>query len=140
MRTFFYRAGHVPVGADQVAHVEITREIARRFNHIYGREPGFEELAESACDKMGKKGAKLYRSLRRAYLENGDQESLQRAQALVKDQQNITLADRERLIGYLEGSGKVFTRASGTPHRSRQDAGARWSKDVEILWKYYRFA
>ena len=46
-------------GADQVAHVEITREIARRFNHIYGREPGFEELAESACDKMGKKGAKL---------------------------------------------------------------------------------
>ena len=87
-----YRAGHVPVGADQVAHVEITREIARRFNHIYGREPGFEELAETACDKMGKKGAKLYRSLRRAYLENGDQESLQRAQALVKDQQNITLA------------------------------------------------
>ena len=62
------------MGADQVAHVEITREIARRFNHIYGREPGFEELAETACDKMGKKGAKLYRSLRRAYLENGDQE------------------------------------------------------------------
>lgn len=103
-----YRAGHVPVGADQVAHVEITREIARRFNHIYGREPGFEELAESACNKMGKKGAKLYRSLRKAYLEHGDQESLQRAQALVKEQQNITLADRERLIGYLEGSGKVI--------------------------------
>jgi len=103
-----YRAGHVPVGADQVAHVEITREIARRFNHIYGREPDFEELAESACDKMGKKGAKLYRSLRKAYLENGDQEALQRAQALVKDQQNITLADRERLIGYLEGTGKMI--------------------------------
>lgn len=33
-----YRAGKVPVGADQVSHVEITREIARRFNHIYGRE------------------------------------------------------------------------------------------------------
>ena len=103
-----YRAGYVPVGADQVAHVEITREIARRFNHIYGREPDFEELAESACNKMGKKGAKLYRSLRKAYLENGDQEALQRAQALVKDQQNITLADRERLIGYLEGTGKVI--------------------------------
>ena len=96
------------MGADQVAHVEITREIARRFNHIYGREPDFEELAESACDKMGKKGAKLYRSLRKTYLENGDQEALQRAQALVKDQQNITLADRERLIGYLEGTGKVI--------------------------------
>ena len=91
-----------------MAHVEITREIARRFNHIYGREPDFKELAESACDKMGKKGAKLYRSLRKAYLESGDQEALQRAQALVKDQQNITLADRERLIGYLEGTGKVI--------------------------------
>ena len=103
-----YRAGYVPVGADQVAHVEITREIARRFNHIYGRESDFEELAELACDKMGKKGAKLYRALRKSYLEHGDQESLLRAQALVKEQQNITLADRERLIGYLEGTGKVI--------------------------------
>ena len=94
-----YRAGQVPVGADQVAHVEITREIARRFNHIYGREPDFEELAESACDKMGKKGAKLYRSLRKAYLENGDQEGLQRAQALVKEQQNIEqMLDKSALI------------------------------------------
>ena len=103
-----YRAGYVPVGADQVAHVEITREIARRFNHIYGRESDFEELAELACDKMGKKGAKLYRALRKSYLEHGDEESLLRAQALVKEQQNITLADRERLIGYLEGTGKVI--------------------------------
>ena len=93
------------MGADQVAHVEITREIARRFNHIYGREPGFEELVESACDKMGKKGAKLYRSLRRAYLEMATKRVCN-AQALVKDQQNITLADRERLIGYLEGWAK----------------------------------
>jgi tryptophanyl-tRNA synthetase len=103
-----YRAGNVPVGADQVAHIEITREIARRFNHIYGREPDFEELAEAACHKMGKKDAKLYRALRKAYLQGGDQECLERAQALVKNQQNITLADRERLIGYLEGTGKVI--------------------------------
>ena len=50
-----YRAANVPVGADQVAHVEVTREIARRFNHIYGREPGFEQHAEAAVKKMGKK-------------------------------------------------------------------------------------
>ena len=50
-----YRAGWVPVGADQVAHVELTREVARRFNHVYGREPGFEEHAEAAIKKMGKK-------------------------------------------------------------------------------------
>jgi tryptophanyl-tRNA synthetase len=55
-----YRAGLVPVGADQVAHVEITREVARRFNHLYGREPGFEEAVEAAITKMGKKAAKVY--------------------------------------------------------------------------------
>ncbi|MGA1206469.1 MAG: tryptophan--tRNA ligase [Litorivicinaceae bacterium] len=103
-----YRAGLVPVGADQVAHVEITREIARRFNHLYGREVDFAELAEGAIDKMGKKAAKLYRSLRKGYLEAGDQDALETARALVKEQQNITLADRERLMGYLEGTGKVI--------------------------------
>jgi len=103
-----YRAGLVPVGADPVAHVEITREIARRFNHLYGREVDFAELAEAAIDKMGNKAAKLYRSLRKKYLEAGDQDSLDTARALVKEQQNITLADRERLMGYLEGTGKVI--------------------------------
>lgn len=103
-----YRAGLVPVGADQVAHVEITREVARRFNHIYGREPGFEENAEAAVKKMGKKAAKLYKTLRNRYTEQGDQEALETAQALLKEQQNITMADKERLFGYLEGSGKVI--------------------------------
>ena len=62
-----YRAGRVPVGADQVSHIEFTREMARRFNHIYGREPGFEEQAEAAITKMGKKNAKLYRALKRRF-------------------------------------------------------------------------
>lgn len=103
-----YRAGQVPVGADQVAHVELTREVARRFNHLYGREPGFEENAEAAVKKMGKKAARLYQSLRIAYQEKGDHDALGRAQALIKEQQNISLGDRERLFGYLEGSGKMI--------------------------------
>ena len=103
-----YRAGSVPVGADQVAHVELTREVARRFNHLYGREPDLAQLAEEAVKKMGKKGAKLYSSLRKSYQEEGDQEALLKAQALLKEQQNITLGDRERLFGYIEGSGKMI--------------------------------
>lgn len=103
-----YRAGLVPVGADQVAHVEITREVARRFNHLYGREPGFEEAVEVAVTRMGKKAAKLYADLRRRYQESGDTEALATAQALVRDQQNITLGDKERLLGSLEGSGKII--------------------------------
>lgn len=103
-----YKAGKVPVGADQVPHVEMTREIARRFNHIYGRDAGFEELAEEAIKKLGRKNAKLYRDLRRDYMEQGNQESLDTAVALVSDQQNIPLGDRDRLFGYLEGGGKVI--------------------------------
>jgi tryptophanyl-tRNA synthetase len=102
-----YRAGHVPVGADQVAHVELTREVARRFNHIYGREPGFEQNAEAAVKKMGKKAGRLYSELRRNYLTNGDAEALARARALLAEQQNLSIGDRERLFGYLEGSGRI---------------------------------
>jgi tryptophanyl-tRNA synthetase len=103
-----YRAGLVPVGADQVAHVELTREVARRFNHLYGKEPDFEESAKAAIAKMGRKVGKLYEELRRKYQEQGDQEALERAQALLKEQQNITVGDRERLFGYIEGGGKII--------------------------------
>ncbi|OOG25944.1 tryptophan--tRNA ligase [Thioalkalivibrio denitrificans] len=103
-----YKAGLVPVGEDQVAHIEMTREIARRFNHLYGREPGFEEKAEAAVDKMGKKNARLYRDLRRRYQEQGDDQALDVARAMLETQQNISLGDRERLFGYLEGSGKII--------------------------------
>ncbi|MEW6647242.1 MAG: tryptophan--tRNA ligase [Pseudomonadota bacterium] len=103
-----YRAGLVPVGEDQVAHVEITREVARRFNHIYGREPDFEARAEAAVKKMGKKNAKLYHDLRKRYTEQGDHEALATGRALLESQQNITLADRERLFGYLDGAGRTI--------------------------------
>ena len=103
-----YKAGLVPVGEDQVSHVEITREVARRFNHIYGREPGFEEIAEQAIKKMGKKSAKLYHRYRKSYTEQGDQSALEAAKALLESQQNITVNDRDRLLGYLEGSGRVI--------------------------------
>ncbi len=103
-----YRATSVPVGEDQVAHVEITREIARRFNHMFGREPDFGDKARDAARKMGKKNNRMYMDLRRKYQEQGDQEALEVAKALVEGQQNITLADRERLLGYLDGSGVVI--------------------------------
>ncbi len=103
-----YRAAMVPVGEDQVAHVELTREVARRFNHLYGQEPGFADKAEAAVRKMGKKSARLYHDLRKRYQEQGDHEALATAQALLEDQQNITLGDRERLFGYLEGVSRII--------------------------------
>jgi len=132
-----YKAGLVPVGEDQVAHVEFTREVARRFNYVYGREPGFEEKAELAVNKMGKKQAKLYRQLRKAYQETGDDESLVKAKALLGEQQNITLGDRERLLGYIEGLGKIIliepeallTKASKMPGLD----GQKMSKSYENM-------
>ena len=103
-----YRAGNVPVGEDQVSHVELAREVARRFNFLYGRETGFEEKAEAAAKKMGKKNNRLYHQLRRSYQEQGDTMALEKARALLESQQNITIGDRERLYGYLEGGGKVI--------------------------------
>ena len=132
-----YKAGLVPVGEDQVAHVEFTREVARRFNYVYGREPGFEEKAESAVNKIGKKQAKLYRQLRKTYQETGDDESLVKAKALLGEQQNITLGDRERLLGYIEGLGKIIliepeallTKASKMPGLD----GQKMSKSYENM-------
>lgn len=135
-----YRAGFVPVGADQVAHVELTREVARRFNHIYGREPGFEENAQAAIRKMGKKAARLYSNLRKAYQEQGDHDALETAQALLKEQQNITIGDRERLFGYLEGSGKMIlaepqsllTKASKMPGLDGQKMSKSYDNTISL--------
>ena len=103
-----YKANYVPVGEDQSSHVEFAREVARRFNYLYGREPGFEEKAETAVKKMGKKSARLYQELRRSYQEQGDGQALEKAKALIETQQNVSIGDRERLLGYLEGGGKMI--------------------------------
>jgi tryptophanyl-tRNA synthetase len=135
-----YKAGLVPVGEDQVAHVELTREIARRFNHIYGREPGFEEKAEQAKRKMGKKNAKMFDRLRRSYIEQGDQEALEVARALLESQGNITMSDRERLLGYLEGGGRVIlpepqpllTKASKMPGLDGQKMSKSYGNTIAL--------
>ncbi|WP_082863171.1 MULTISPECIES: tryptophan--tRNA ligase [unclassified Oleiphilus] len=135
-----YRAGLVPVGADQVAHVELTREVARRFNHLYGKDPGFEEQAEAAIVKMGKKSAKLYRNLQKRFQEQGDDEALETARALIRDQQNITISDRERLFGYIEGGGKVvlpepqalLTKASKMPGLDGQKMSKSYGNTIAL--------
>ncbi|MEO1889559.1 MAG: tryptophan--tRNA ligase [Cycloclasticus sp.] len=135
-----YKAGLVPVGADQVAHVELTREVARRFNYLYGREPDFEQKAEAAIKKMGKKNAKMFNKLRTAYQESGDQEALGVARALLEAQQNITVGDKERLFGYLEGSGRIIlpepqallTKASKMPGLDGQKMSKSYNNTIAL--------
>ena len=103
-----YRASMVPVGEDQVPHIEMMREIARRFNYLYGREKDFDEKAREAVKKLGTKRAKLYNELRTKYQEQGKDDALEQAKAMLDDAQNLSMIDRERLFGYLEGSRKLI--------------------------------
>ncbi|MEZ7911832.1 MAG: tryptophan--tRNA ligase [Propionivibrio sp.] len=103
-----YRADKVPVGEDQIPHVEITRELARRFNHMYGREPGFEEKAKEAVKKLGSKNARFFEELRKAYQQDGNADAVARGKEVIAAAQSLSAADRERLLGHLEGTGKMI--------------------------------
>jgi len=103
-----YRADKVPVGEDQIPHVEFTRELARRFNHMYGREPGFEDKAHEAVKKLGSKKARLYDQWRVRFQQNGDKEAVEQAKAMLNEIQHLSAVDRERLFGFLEGTGKMI--------------------------------
>jgi len=135
-----YRANQVPVGEDQIPHVEFTREIARRFNHIYGKEVGFEEKAEAAIKKLGGKKAKLYIELRNRFQEQGDAEALESAKSLLDEQQSLALGDRERLFGYLEGGGKMIlsepqamlTKASKMPGLDGQKMSKSYNNTISL--------
>jgi tryptophanyl-tRNA synthetase len=135
-----YRANLVPVGEDQAPHLEFTREISRRFNHIYGKEPGFEEKAEAAVKKLGSKKSKLYTELRTLYQEQGDENALEEARSLLNEQQNLSLGDRERLFGYLEGGGKMIltepetllTEASRMPGLDGQKMSKSYNNTISL--------
>src|SRR5690606_21010046 len=127
-----YKPAYVPVGEDQIAHVEITREIARRFNHVYGREPDFEAKVERAIKSLGSKNGRQYKSLRKFYQEKGDEVAITRAHELLSGTPHLTLADRERLMGYLEGTGRTIliepeVRLTATPKVTGLD-GRKMSK------------
>lgn len=103
-----YKPKYVPVGEDQVAHIEITREIARRFNHLFGQEVDFQKHAEDAMTRLGPKNSKLFAQLVNRYREKGDVEALQEGKALLDTAANLSMGDRERLEGYVSGSGKMI--------------------------------
>jgi tryptophanyl-tRNA synthetase len=127
-----YRASKVPVGEDQVPHVEMMRELARRFNHLYGKEKGFEEKAREAVRKLGGKAAKIYNELRHQYQEQGSREALAQAKAMLEQAGSLSASERELLHAYFEGTSKkilaepqaLLTEASRLPGLD----GAKMSK------------
>ncbi|HEY0858167.1 MAG TPA: tryptophan--tRNA ligase [Albitalea sp.] len=107
-----YKAACVPVGEDQASHVELTREVARRFNHLYGRLPGFEQKVAAAIAKLSKDDARYLEKQRREYQEAGKAEALAKGEALVNRAAGAaagwTAEDTELLLGHVKGTGKTI--------------------------------
>jgi tryptophanyl-tRNA synthetase len=100
-----YRATLVPVGEDQAPHVEMMREIAKRFNHLYGKERGFEDKALAAIKALGSDNARRFKQVRKYYQETGKAEAQLEAQTIIANSA-LSADDKLRLIGYLSGQGK----------------------------------
>ena len=105
-----YKANFVPVGEDQSSHVELTREVARRFNNLYGRASDAEVRIAAALLKMGKDDARYFEKQRKAFGETGSPEALAKGEGMVK--KAVAAAadwnndDTELLLGHLKGAGK----------------------------------
>jgi len=99
-----YRAAWVPVGEDQVPHIELTRELARRFNNLFGSDPDFEAKAQAAIRRLGNKRGTIYTDLRTRFQQQGDAQALEQARSLIEGTQSLSSEERERLLGYIAGS------------------------------------
>ena len=103
-----YKAKYVPVGEDQASHVELTREAARRFNHLYGREIHYEEKIQASLAKLPKDSIKRFEKSRKQFQETGDTKALEGAMGYIASAPELDSHDRERLEGYFRGTGKVI--------------------------------
>ena len=102
-----YKARWVPVGEDQASHVELTREAARRFNHLYGREPNFDALVQACLAKLPKDSVKRFEKSRKQFQETGDAKAMEGAMGFLAQAPELDAKDRERLEGYFKGTGKA---------------------------------
>jgi tryptophanyl-tRNA synthetase len=107
-----YKASYVPVGEDQASHVELTREVARRFNHLYGRGAAFEAGVAAALAKLPKDDARYFEKQRKAFGESGAAEALAKGEGIVRKAAAGVAgwagAETELLLGHLRGSGKTI--------------------------------
>lgn len=90
-----YKATRVPVGHDQLPHLEITREIARRFNHLYGAVfPEPEALLTETPKLPGLDGRKMSKSYNNSiYLSDNAEATAKMVMSMVTDTNRVRRAD-----------------------------------------------
>ena len=129
-----YRAAFVPVGEDQSSHVELTREVARRFNHLYGREPNFDELARNVVKKLGKDARATFEAARKTFQEEGGAEALQKgAPCVARARRSAPATASDSTPGHLRHRQDDPARAAGAAHRGAQAARPRRHEDEQEL-------
>jgi tryptophanyl-tRNA synthetase len=90
-----YKANGVPVGIDQVPHVEITREIARRFNYLYGDVfPEPDAILTETPKILGADRRKMSKSYNNAiYLSDSPDQTSTRVAQMITDPQRARRSD-----------------------------------------------
>ena len=104
-----YQARWVPVGADQIPHIEMSREIARRFNALYGKDPETEAKARVATAKLPAATREQLQQLRRAADQDGLIEKRDEARALVAASA-LSRAERDALLAQIDGGRHTILR------------------------------
>ena len=94
-----YRPEQVPVGEDQLPHIEFTREIARRFNHLYGGGDAFQQAVKQLLKTLPAEARTLIENAHRRYRQDGDNATLQKAFAAIAAL-NLPEQAAARLRGY----------------------------------------
>ena len=136
------RANLVPVGKDNEAHVEVTREIARRFNYLYGETfPIPEVLVAEQGSLVGTDGqAKMSKSIGNAiYLSDDEKTVTKKVMSMYTDPKRVS-AD---IPGTVEGNPVFIYHDAFNPNRSEvEDLKARYRAgkvgDVEVKEKLAR--
>ena len=105
-----YRAAGVPVGEDQVAHLELTREIARRFNDLYGRGPAFAADLERALGGLAPDVCRAYDEALRAYRERGEEKALADLEQRLAGVSGLGADERDLLLAAARGTGRALLR------------------------------
>ena len=136
------RAHLVPVGKDNEAHVEVTREIARRFNHYYGEVfPVPDAMIGEVPTLVGTDGqAKMGKSLENAIYLSDDAGTVEkRVRGMYTDPRRV----RADIPGTVEGNPVFIYHDAFNPNREEvEDLKARYREgkvgDVEVKGKLAR--
>ena len=105
-----YGADCVPVGEDQVPHIEFTREVARRFNRLYGVSSSFQKELAAAKKAIPADALKKIDDNKGAFEREGDKRFLEESLLLIEQLSASLAAEKNLLRAWVRHSGREILR------------------------------